>query len=100
MANFMCGCSGNRGEVTRLGSKDVTAYVKSWKSQGTLSLSKDENGKDFFMLNISAIGGEKDNFKIVVNNMELGKGDLELLKENADLFRETLNKLKVIRGLK
>lgn len=82
----MTGCQGNRGEATRLGSKDsgVGCWVKSWRTRCSLEMRKNEEGKDLIGVGVSYIGsgdnlsmldldcrGFEDN--LIINGIEFKK---------------------------
>jgi len=85
-AEFMGGVYGNRGEATRLGSKNsgINCWVKSWETRISLGMRKDDDGKDLVgigvlnlksthnlgCLNIQCKGFEN---KTLINGIEVKK---------------------------
>jgi len=54
MAEFRGVLSGNRGDVSRLGSKKsgISAHIRSWNNDVYAMLIKDDDGKDVLNLTI------------------------------------------------
>jgi hypothetical protein len=54
MGEFRGVLSGNRGDVSRLGSKKsgISAHIRSWKNDVYALLIKDDDGKDVLNLTI------------------------------------------------
>jgi hypothetical protein len=54
MAEFRGVLSGNRGNVSRLGSKNsgISAHIRSWNNDVYATLIKDDDGKDVLNLTI------------------------------------------------
>lgn len=73
MADFRCGCQGNRGEATRLGSENsgVHAFVNSWQTRASIHLRKNEEGKDLINFNVDNINSE--NVECIINNIPFKK---------------------------
>ena len=69
MATFMGGVQSNRGEATRLGSKEsgIDCWVKSWQTQCSLSMRKDKEERDLIDLNVSDISGNKNVERLSIN---------------------------------
>lgn len=96
----MGGCQGSRGEATRLGGKDIRAWVKSWTAKGILDLYKDENKNDFFALRLENLGSKDNNFSLEINSrLTLTAEDINLLIDNKEAVFDYLKKIKVEKEL-
>ncbi len=64
MAEFRGVLSGNRGDVSRLGSKKsgISAHIRSWKNDIYMLLIGDNDGKDILSLTIP------ENLRVTLNN--------------------------------
>ena len=114
MADFKCGCQGNRGEATRLGSKNSGAYsfVNSWQTKAFIEIRKNSEGKDLIGISIRRIGSEnlkhldidfpdfEDLTDITINGISLIGEDIKILREALQEDKNILKKLRMATKLK
>lgn len=66
MARFYASIQGNRGEATRIGSKDsgIEGHIRGWNIGGRVCCFVGENGED--RVQISLTGGSSCSFEKVI----------------------------------
>lgn len=69
MSHFYGYIQGNRGEVTRCGTKSsgISALIKSWEHDVRVRLQAGENGEDVLVLKVPT------DLKVIYNGKELDK---------------------------
>ena len=98
----MGGVQGNRGESTRLGSRDITAWVKSWKNRisidlKTINTSVLTEGKDREYCGIS-INGE-DNLLLDIQDLNITLGELKLLAKNQEAVKSYVKQFEILKEI-
>lgn len=102
MSEFYGWLQGNRGGTTRGGSKSsgVWAKIQSWSNQASISLNRNEKDEDNLTISFSEKSNNSRKLNVFINGVELTQQELEMIKENSELLKEQLNKLKVVQELK
>jgi len=92
MAHFYGWLKGNRGTVTRVGSKSsgITATIRSWNNKVEVLLM-DKNGEDHLILIIP----DKLN-KVVMNGNEI---DLKLITKHRDKVAKIIKEVDIMEEL-
>lgn len=97
MASFMGGVQGNRGEATRLGSKDsgCDSWVKSWQTRASIEIRESEKGQDIIGISIKKIGD--NNLKFLDIDFKAFEKSLTDIRINGIDFKEILEAYNLIK---